>query len=239
MKFAIFGYDFPHWKTERGLLNLAIGGFKPSAVFLQGFKELGQWSPWMKSTPHYRNLNEPANVCIALGLKTFQVDHDNEEVVSMIRAEGFDFGIVLGARILQKQTIEAFKYGVINVHPGILPENRGLDNMKWAINKGLKQGITIHWINEYVDRGALLIAKSVPVYVDDNLVTLHQRIQEIELYELVKLLQEFAQKGIKEPKDCTQLGKGELHSLMPRAEELSLPLTFAKYKQEVAVRDYF
>jgi len=48
--------------------------------------------------------------------------------------------------------INAFKIGVLNMHPGILPDNRGLDTIKWAIMKDMKQGVSCHLISKEIDR---------------------------------------------------------------------------------------
>ena len=56
-----------------------------------------------------------------------------DEEFRLIKKHNLDIGIILGARILSKQIIDAFSIGIVNLHPGILPENRGLDNVKWSI----------------------------------------------------------------------------------------------------------
>ena len=50
-----------------------------------------------------------------------------------------------------KNVIDSFSNGIINFHPGVLPENRGLDNLKWAIYNNLPQGVTTHLIDENID----------------------------------------------------------------------------------------
>ena len=53
--------------------------------------------------------------------------------------EKFDLGIIAGSRIIKKKVINEFKIGILNMHPGLLPLNRGLDTHKWAVFKNWPQ----------------------------------------------------------------------------------------------------
>ena len=55
------------------------------------------------------------------------------------------------------------------MHPGILPQNRGLDSVKWAIAKGIPQGVTCHIIDKNIDRGLKIIQEEIIIYNDDSL----------------------------------------------------------------------
>ena len=79
--------------------------------------------------------------------------HNSTETLKIIKKNKLDLGVILGARILKKEIINAFKIGIINMHPGILPENRGLDNIKWSVVKNLPIGVTSHFIDPRIDMG--------------------------------------------------------------------------------------
>ena len=68
-----------------------------------------------------------------------------------------NLGIISGARIIDKKIIKLFKYGIINFHPGKIPETSGLDSFFWTIKKNIYPSVTAHFIDQYVDRGKILI----------------------------------------------------------------------------------
>ena len=57
----------------------------------------------------------------------------SNKLVKILKKEKFDLGIIAGSRILKKKIIEEFKIGILNMHPGLLPLNRGLDTHKVSI----------------------------------------------------------------------------------------------------------
>lgn len=79
------------------------------------------------------------------------------------------------------------------MHPGILPDNRGLDNLKWAIIKDLDQGVTTHLIDSKIDRGRLINRQKIKIYKDDTLIDIHMRLQALEqkmMIDSIELLHE-------------------------------------------------
>ena len=59
--------------------------------------------------------------------------------------------MIAGARILKRPVIDRFSIGIINFHPGLIPEARGLDALLWSIRGDLPLGVTSHLIDERVD----------------------------------------------------------------------------------------
>lgn len=69
----------------------------------------------------------------------------------------WDLGISIHYKhILRKEHLDKFKYGVINIHPSLLPHNRGADPCIWSIYDNKPSGITIHWMDEGIDTGGVL-----------------------------------------------------------------------------------
>ena len=69
----------------------------------------------------------------------------------------FDLGISIHyTRILKQEDINKFKFGVINIHPSILPYGKGADPIAWGIINNEPLGLTIHYIDEGIDTGNLL-----------------------------------------------------------------------------------
>jgi methionyl-tRNA formyltransferase len=191
----VFGYNFPHWKTQNGLLNLCCNGFKPDLVILQNKKEIKHNQSKFNIVPKGQYLQEPSDVCKALGLEYIVLDHDDKTLSDMLYDCEFDVGVILGARILKKHTIEAFSQGIINMHPAILPDNRGLDNIKWAIFKNLPIGVTVHWIDEKIDMGSLILKDTIKLYKNDELKEVVLRNQNLEQELLIKALKHVSVHG--------------------------------------------
>jgi phosphoribosylglycinamide formyltransferase-1 len=127
------------------------------------------------------SLIHPERLAAGLGIKYLRLPHNHERLPIYIAKMGFTLGVIAGARILSEDVIEAFKIGVMNVHPGLLPENRGLDAMLWAIEYWLPQAVTAHLIDGYVDWGRRLAQRVVPVYPEDELRDLSARIYDYSL----------------------------------------------------------
>lgn len=95
-------------------------------------------------------------------------------------------------RIVGKVILEAFPNRVINIHPALLPSFPGLHGQQQAWDYGVKySGCTVHFVDEGMDTGSIIIQAVVPVYDDDTADTLAARIlgQEHIIYpEAIGLL---------------------------------------------------
>ena len=73
-----------------------------------------------------------------------------------------------------KDMIESARHGGINYHPSLLPKYRGGSAINWAVINGEREtGVTIHFIDEGVDTGPILLQKKVPITPDDTVKTLY------------------------------------------------------------------
>ena len=69
--------------------------------------------------------------------------------------------ILAGCRILKGEILKSTKLGIINAHPGKIPDFRGSDVVLWAINKNKDVFVTVHLINHLIDSGVILESKKV------------------------------------------------------------------------------
>ena len=84
-------------------------------------------------------------------------------------------------RIISPAFVAAFPNRILNVHPSLLPAFPGLDAQKQAFDYGAKvAGCTVHFVDEAVDHGVIILQKTVPVNDDDTAETLSARILEQE-----------------------------------------------------------
>ena len=77
--------------------------------------------------------------------------------------------------------IDEFSKGIINFHPGLIPECRGLDALQWSIFNDVDLGVTSHLIDRKVDAGRLIEIKQIALFKDDTLLDLSERLYETQL----------------------------------------------------------
>lgn len=90
-------------------------------------------------------------------------------------------------RILGPPVVEAYRHRIMNVHPSLLPAFPGRDAVRQALAHGVKvTGCTVHFVDEGMDTGPIILQAPVAVRPDDDVVTLTRRIQAAEhrLYPL-------------------------------------------------------
>ena len=93
------------------------------------------------------------------------------------------------SRKLFLREIEAPSYGTINIHFGDLPKYRGLMTILHAIRLNEKEnGITIHYVNKDLDSGKILDKEFVPIYINDNLLSIWHRSTEKSKVMLVEII---------------------------------------------------
>ncbi|HEX6710668.1 MAG TPA: phosphoribosylglycinamide formyltransferase [Rubrobacter sp.] len=107
-------------------------------------------------------------------------DYDRELAT---RIEVHDVGLVVGAgymRVLSPVFLDRFP-AVLNVHPSLLPEFRGLRAVERALEAGVDEtGVTVHFMVEEVDAGPVVAQERVPVFADDTKETLLERLHPVE-----------------------------------------------------------
>lgn len=178
---VVFAYDFPHKKGQDVILRLAALGLKPAAVLAAPHVALAVPPTLLRVKPRHADLMEPEELCRRLDIDYHVVEHGSETCLLLLDHMETDVGIVAGARILPRDVIERFRTGIINIHPGLLPEVRGLDALQWAIVRNRPLGVTAHLIDRRVDAGWILERREIPEFPDDTLVDLSLRLYETGL----------------------------------------------------------
>ncbi len=123
------------------------------------------------------------------GLKTVVVpskgrkreEHD-AEVVAALREAKVELVVLAGyMRLLSPWFIHQFPQKILNIHPSLLPAFPGLDAQKQAFDYGVKvSGCTVHFVDEHLDHGAIIVQRTVPVLPTDDVHSLAARILEQE-----------------------------------------------------------
>lgn len=166
---VVFVYDFPHFKSAQGLFSLKRAGIHDVRCVAAPWKRL----PLTESRFQFRTIDmddahHPRDAAEALGYEYTVADHAD------VRLGADEVGLILGARVLPACVVETGP--IVNLHPGVLPLNRGLDTLKWAVHDGLPQAVSIHRIDARVDRGALLHEEIVAVHEGDSPADIYNRL---------------------------------------------------------------
>ena len=104
------------------------------------------------------------------------------KIDEILRAHGVELIVLAGfMRILGADFIAGWRHKIINIHPALLPSFPGLDAQGQAIRYGAKvSGCTVHFVDEGMDTGPIILQKVVPVVDGDTEETLTERILEQE-----------------------------------------------------------
>jgi phosphoribosylglycinamide formyltransferase 1 len=108
-------------------------------------------------------------------------EHDRE-VVAALQQNKVDLICLAGyMRLLSPWFVQQFPQRILNIHPSLLPAFPGLEAQEQAFAYGVKvSGCTVHFVDEELDHGAIIVQKTVPVLDNDDEHTLSARILEQE-----------------------------------------------------------
>ena len=105
---------------------------------------------------------------------------DEDQMIKLFEAWRVDLIVLAGyMRIIQNPS--AFPAPIINVHPSLLPKYKGLHAVEQAMEAGEKfTGCTVHYVNEELDGGEIIIQKQVPILPTDDIQSLTKAVQRME-----------------------------------------------------------
>lgn len=110
-----------------------------------------------------------------------RAEHD-QEIIATLREHQVDLVCLAGyMRLLSPGFVQAFPQRILNIHPSLLPAFPGLDAQMQAFEYGVQvAGCTVHFVDEQLDHGVIILQRSVPVLEGDDPHTLAARILEQE-----------------------------------------------------------
>ncbi|MGV6987549.1 phosphoribosylglycinamide formyltransferase [Testudinibacter sp. P80/BLE/0925] len=110
-------------------------------------------------------------------------------IAGYLQQQQVDLIVLAGyMKILSPAFIRPFADRILNIHPSLLPKYPGLDTYRRAMEAGERQhGTTVHFVNEEVDAGAIVLQAKVPIFSDDQEQDVIDRVkaQELQIYPLV------------------------------------------------------
>lgn len=110
-----------------------------------------------------------------------RAEHD-AEIIATLQEHGVELVILAGyMRLLSPEFVAAFRDRILNIHPSLLPAFPGLDAQEQAFDYGVQvAGCTVHFVDEELDHGVIVLQKAVAVHEGDDAHALAERILEQE-----------------------------------------------------------
>ena len=136
----------------------------------------------------------------AYGIEGHFICHKNKkrdvfdlEMSQILESKKIDLVLLIGfMRILSSEFVERWRGKIINVHPSLLPKYAGgmnNDVHESVLAAGEKEsGCTIHLVTKDVDCGPILLQKSCPVYANDSVESLRERVQKLEGESFIEVI---------------------------------------------------
>ncbi|MFW6139681.1 MAG: phosphoribosylglycinamide formyltransferase [Spirochaetota bacterium] len=105
-----------------------------------------------------------------------------QKIISLLEKIGVDVVVLAGfMKVLSKNVVERYRNRILNIHPALLPAFPGENAQKQALDYGVKySGATVHFVDEQVDSGPIILQEVVPVMQTDDEQSLSDRILEKE-----------------------------------------------------------
>ena len=127
--------------------------------------------------------------------------HNSKSCLKLIRSKNIDILANCGTpRKIQKKIIDSLKYGVLNVHPGILPKYKGRTCVEWSIFNDDKVGNTLHFMNSSYDSGPIIKKVSYSFLKTDNYYSIRTKVYVMGVELMVNYLKKLQNMKIKKIK---------------------------------------
>ena len=134
-------------------------------------------NPQAKAKERAKKYNIPA---VLIDHRQYQQREElDRQIVRVLNSYDVDWVIMAGwMRIITRVLLDSYRDRVINIHPSLLPSFKGIRAVEKALAARVKiTGCTVHFVSLEVDSGTIIMQAAVPILPDDNLDTLHKRIQ--------------------------------------------------------------
>lgn len=159
----------------------------------------------------------------------------DRDIVIALKEHKIDFIVLAGyMRLLTPYFIKNYPNKIINVHPSLLPSFKGASGIKDAFTYGVKQtGVTVHFVNEKMDNGPIIMQDTVKINEEDTLETLEEKIHRVEHRIYPQAVALFADNRLKVKGRCVSISdkSGKIEGKKPEvAAATAVPVRTMKLK---------
>ena len=107
---------------------------------------------------------------------------NEDDIIALFKAYEVDMIVMAGwMKVVSKKFCDEFAGRIINLHPSLLPKYKGLHAVEQALRAGEEEtGCTVHFVNEFLDSGAIIKQQVVPILPGDTVESLTRAIQQAE-----------------------------------------------------------
>ena len=133
----------------------------------------------------------PSYFIDCLPFRTVLKDDAEKNLISILKEHEPDIIVLAGfMRIIKSKFLSLYPNKIINIHPSLLPKFPGLNAGKQALDAGVSEtGCTVHYVDDGIDTGKIILQKKVPISKDDSIESLMEKIHKAEHSTLIKALQ--------------------------------------------------
>jgi len=106
----------------------------------------------------------------------------DKKIVELLKKEKIDLVVLAGYMfVLSSDFVREFRNKILNIHPALLPSFKGTHSIKDAYQYGVKvTGVTVHFVNEELDKGPIILQEAVNIDKNDSLEELEKKIHKVE-----------------------------------------------------------
>ena len=149
------------------------------------------------------------SICSNHGIKIYEInDIHSDEGINLLSSLNCELLVVCGTGILKRTVFELPKIGTINLHQGEVPKYKGAPPGFWELwNNERQAGVTVHFIDEGVDTGDIILQETVPIFDYDNYSSINKKLSEISLSIYPEAVRQIATGKNRRIKQSNGIGK--------------------------------
>jgi methionyl-tRNA formyltransferase len=178
------------------------------------------------------------DVCKRENIECIKSDSINSSyMVDHVREKEIDILINAGGGIFRNSIINAPRIGILNAHMGYLPRFRGFNVLEWSLIYEEVVGVTLHFIDQGIDTGDILMFKEIPLEKGDTILSLRKKTGVINIELMIDCVRLFKIGNVNRVKQLKEEGKQYfvMHHRLKDIAEVKLSKSWAG-QNEVSLR---
>ncbi|TGL77742.1 formyltransferase family protein [Leptospira yasudae] len=165
----------------------------------------------------------------------YVTNHNSDSAINIVKNRNIDVVVNAGTpRILGSNILQAPKVGVVNCHPGLLPEFRGCTCVEWAIYLDEQVGNTVHFMNSKIDEGPVILRGPMTFSKEDTYQSIRIKVYQENAALMAKGLKKIAVESL-DPETLPLQGEGRYFQVIEegKMQDMLLKIRDRKYKYQL------